>query len=105
MFGPCFLKQYLHAVSLLFLQSSILAEEEKAGCFSCLPAVLWMCMVAWVGLQFVIVVHVFHGQTQFCSFHLYFHFHCESLNEPLHLRFGSYLHKQIDLSHTHIHVI
>ena len=32
-------------------------------------------------------------------------FHCESLNEPLHLRCGSYLHEQIDLSHTHIRTI
>ena len=36
---------------------------------------------------------------------LYLHFHCESLNEPLHLRCGSYLHEQIDLSHTHIRAI
>ena len=35
----------------------------------------------------------------------YLHFHCESLNEPLHLRCGSYLHEQMDLSHTHKHVI
>ena len=35
----------------------------------------------------------------------YLHFHCESLNEPSHLRCGSYLHEQIDLSHTHIHAI
>ena len=34
--------------------------------------------------------------------HVYLHFHCESLNEPLHLRCGSYLHEQMDLSHTHI---
>ena len=32
----------------------------------------------------------------------YLHFHCESLNEPLHLRCNLYLHEQIDLSHTHI---
>ena len=31
-FGPCFVMHYL--VSLLFLQSSILAEEERAGCVS-----------------------------------------------------------------------
>ena len=37
--------------------------------------------------------------------HLYLHFHCESLNEPLHLRCGSYFHEQIDLSHTHIRAI
>ena len=36
---------------------------------------------------------------------LYLHFHCESLNEPLHLRRGSYLHEQIGLSHTHIRAI
>ena len=30
----------------------------------------------------------------------YLHFHRESLNEPLHLRCGSYLHEQNDLSHT-----
>ena len=35
----------------------------------------------------------------------YLHFHCESLNEPVHLRCGSYLHEQIDLSHTHIRAI
>ena len=35
----------------------------------------------------------------------YLHFHCESLNEPLHLRCGSYLHEQVDLSHTHIRAI
>ena len=35
----------------------------------------------------------------------YLHFHCESLNEPLHLRCGLYLHEQIDLSHTHISAI
>ena len=29
----------------------------------------------------------------------------ESLNEPLHLRCGSYLHDQIDFSHTHIRAI
>ena len=34
-----------------------------------------------------------------------FHFHCESLNVPLHLRCGSYLHEQIDFSHTHIRAI
>ena len=33
---------------------------------------------------------------------IYLHFHCESLNEPLHLKRGLYLHEQIDLSHTHI---
>ena len=36
---------------------------------------------------------------------LYLHFHCESLNEPLHLKCCSYLHEQIDLSHTHIRAI
>ena len=36
---------------------------------------------------------------------LYLHFNCESLNEPLHLRCRSYLHEQIDLSHTHIRAI
>ena len=36
---------------------------------------------------------------------VYLHFHCESLNEPLHLRRGSYLHEQIGLSHTHIRAI
>ena len=35
----------------------------------------------------------------------YLHFHCESLNEPLHLRCGSYLHELIDLSHTNIRAI
>ena len=35
----------------------------------------------------------------------YLHFQCESLNEPLHLRCGSYIHEQIDLSHTHIRAI
>ena len=35
----------------------------------------------------------------------YLHFHCESLNEPLHVRCGSYLHEQVDLSHTHIRTI
>ena len=35
----------------------------------------------------------------------YLHFHCVSLNEPLHLRCRSYLHEQIDLSHTHIRTI
>ena len=35
----------------------------------------------------------------------YLHFHCESLNEPLHFRYGSYFHEQIDLSHTHIRAI
>ena len=35
----------------------------------------------------------------------YLHFHCDSLNEPLHLRCGPYLHEQIDLSHTHIRAI
>ena len=35
----------------------------------------------------------------------YLHFHCESLNELLHLRCGSYLHEKIDLSHTHIRAI
>ena len=35
----------------------------------------------------------------------YLHFHCESLNEPLHLRCGSYLHEQIDLSHFYIGAI
>ena len=39
-FGPCFLMQYLDVVCLLFWQSSILAKEERAGCFSSLPAVL-----------------------------------------------------------------
>ena len=35
----------------------------------------------------------------------YLHFQCKSLNEPLHLRCRSYLHEQIDLSHTYIHAI
>ena len=35
----------------------------------------------------------------------YLHFNCKSLNEPLHLRCGSYLHEQIDFSHTHIRAI
>ena len=35
----------------------------------------------------------------------YLHFHRESINESLHLRFRSYLHEQIDLSHAHIRVI
>ena len=35
---------------------------------------------------------------------IYLHFHCESLNEPFHLR-CSYLHEQIYLSHTNIHAI
>ena len=35
----------------------------------------------------------------------YLHFHCESLNEPLHLRCGSYHHEQIGLSHTHIRAV
>ena len=39
------------------------------------------------------------------NIYLYLHFHCESLNEPLHLRCGSYLHEQIDLSHTHLRAI
>ena len=33
---------------------------------------------------------------------IYLHFHCKSLNEPLHLRCGSYLREQLDLRHTHI---
>ena len=37
--------------------------------------------------------------------HLYLHFPCESLNEPLHLRCGSYLHEQSDFSHTLIRAI
>ena len=41
----------------------------------------------------------------FTSIGLYLHFHCESLNEPLYLRYGSYLHEQIDLSHTHTRAI
>ena len=49
------------------------------------------------------------SDTYFCSPFkcnvLYLHFHCESLNEPLHLRCGSYLHEHIDLSHTHIRTI
>ena len=32
----------------------------------------------------------------------YSHFHCESFDEFLHLRCGSYLQKHIDLSHAHI---
>ena len=36
---------------------------------------------------------------------IYLHFHWESLNEPLHLKCGLYLHEQIDLSHTHIRAI
>ena len=39
------------------------------------------------------------------SLTLYLHFHYESLNEPLHLRRRSYLHEQIDLSHTLIRPI
>ena len=35
-------------------------------------AVEWQCTVPWVGLQCVIVGHVFPGKTQFCSFHLYY---------------------------------
>ena len=35
----------------------------------------------------------------------YLHFQWESLNEPLHLRCGSYLHEQIDLSHTNLRAI
>ena len=36
---------------------------------------------------------------------LYLQFYCESLNEPLHLRCGSYLHEQIVLSRIHIRAI
>ena len=39
------------------------------------------------------------------SLYKYLHFHYESLNEPLHLRCGSYIHEQIDLSHTNIRAI
>ena len=63
-FGHGFDMQYL--VPLLFLQSFILAEEERAGCFfNCLPAVLWLCVVSWVVLLCVIVVHAFPGYTHF----------------------------------------
>ena len=31
---------------------------------------------------------------------MYLHFRCESLNEHVHLRCPSYLHRQIHLSHT-----
>ena len=34
---------------------------------------------------------------------LYFHFHCKSLKEPLHLRCFSQLHERIFLSHTNTH--
>ena len=54
-------------------------------------------------------IHAFEEQVMtqksFSSLYLYLHFHCESLNEPLHLRCGSYLHEQIDFSHTHIRAI
>ena len=73
MFGPCFDSQYF--VSLLFLQSSILAEEKRAGFLSvlCLPVVLWLCTVPWVGLQCVIVMYMyFLVRFTFWSFHLYF---------------------------------
>ena len=49
-----------------------------------------------------------HPSSPFFSIYiitLYLHFHCESLNEPLHLRCGSYLYEQIALSHTHIRAI
>ena len=58
--------QYL--VTLLFLQSSFLAEEGIESWllfFNCLPAVLWLCMLLCVGKHFLIVVHVFPGQTHF----------------------------------------
>ena len=48
---------------------------------------------------FLPLLHIFMCTSE------YLHFHCESLNEPLHLRCGSYLHEQIDLSHTHIRAI
>ena len=36
---------------------------------------------------------------------LYLHFHCESLNEPLHLRRRAYLHERICLSHAQLRAI
>ena len=33
---------------------------------------------------------------------MYLHFRCESLNERVHLRWPSYLNRQIHLSHAHI---
>ena len=35
-----------------------------------------------------------NGKTDVYVIEQYLHFHCESLNEPLHLRCGSYLHEQ-----------
>ena len=40
-----------------------------------------------------------HAKSPLSGIHTYLHFHCESINDPLHLRCGSYLHEQIDLSH------
>ena len=76
-----------------------------------------MVMVVVVVLGFIIILNnfpvismvsylitLFLGSSKVVSTK-YLHFHCESLNEPLHLRCGSYLHEQIELSHTHIRAI
>ena len=44
-------------------------------------------------------------QILFVNIPIYLHFHCESLNEPLHLRCSSLLHERIDLSHSHLRTI
>ena len=49
MFGPCFVMQYL--VFFLFLQSSILAEEERAGCFSIIGFLLSCGRKCYVSLS------------------------------------------------------
>ena len=56
-------------------------------------------------VQNYIVGYYVHVMPLYMYLYLHFHSDCESLNEPLHLRCGSYLHEQIDLSHTNIHAI
>ena len=42
-----------------------------------------------------LVVYRYDVQNNFAYITVYLHFRCEILNEPLHLRCGSYLHEQI----------
>ena len=90
----------------LFVDSTLIDNQYKTH----LDQRTYPCAV-WSGCLYQIVF--LNKQCNFwpgckcasSSFLKYLHFHCESLNEPLHLRCGSYLHEQIDFSHTHIRAI
>ena len=55
-------------------------------------------MVRFAQISCKLHEHVGCSSFESSAYFIYLHFHCESLNEPLHLRCGSYLHNFIVFS-------